>query len=88
MSNSVGPYGLNSTCQAPLSLGFSSQEYWSGLPSPPPGDLPKPGIEPMSLSLLHWQGGRFITTSAASEAQSEIYIYLNIYTFYVVLYAI
>ena len=42
-------------CQAPLSMGFSRQEYWSGLPCPPPGDLPDPGIEPMSLSLLHWQ---------------------------------
>ena len=32
--------------QAPLSMGFSRQEYWSGLPCPPPGDLPDPGIEP------------------------------------------
>ena len=32
--------------QAPLSMGFSRQEYWSGLPFPPPGDLPDPGIEP------------------------------------------
>ena len=36
--------------QAPLSLGFSRQEYWSGLPCPPPGDLPDPGIEPRSPS--------------------------------------
>ena len=35
--------------QAPLSMGFSSQEYWSGLPCPSPGDLPNPGIKPMSL---------------------------------------
>ena len=34
--------------QAPLSMGFSRQEYWSGLPFPSPGDLPNPGIEPMS----------------------------------------
>ena len=34
--------------QAPLSMGFSRQEYWSGLPCPPPGDLPDPGIEPAS----------------------------------------
>ena len=34
------------TCQAPLSMGFSRKEYWSGLPCPPPGDLPNPGIEP------------------------------------------
>ena len=35
--------------QAPLSLGFSRQEYWSGLSSPPPGDLSDPGIKPTSL---------------------------------------
>ena len=34
--------------QAPLSMGFSRQEYWSGLPFPSPGDLPNPGIEPGS----------------------------------------
>ena len=33
-------------CQAPLSMGFSRQECWSGLPFPSPGDLPDPGIEP------------------------------------------
>ena len=37
--------------QALLSMGFSSQEYWIGLPFPPPGDLPDPGIEPMSAEL-------------------------------------
>ena len=37
--------------QAPLSMGFSRQEYWSGLPWPPPGDLPDPGIEPVSPAL-------------------------------------
>ena len=37
--------------QAPLSMGFSSQEYWSGLPFPPPGDRPNPGIEPRSPAL-------------------------------------
>ena len=35
-------------CQAPLSMGFSRQEYWSGLPCPPPGDLPDPGIKAVS----------------------------------------
>ena len=39
-------------CQAPLSMGFSRHAYWSGLPCPPPGDLPDPGIEPMSLTSL------------------------------------
>ena len=38
-------------CQAPLSLGFSRQEYWSGMAFPSPGDLPNPGIEPGSPSL-------------------------------------
>ena len=40
------------TLQAPLCMGFSRQEYWSGLPCPPPGDLPNPGIEPRLLWLL------------------------------------
>ena len=38
-------------CQAPLSTGFSRQEYWSGLPLPSPGDLPDAGIEPGSPAL-------------------------------------
>jgi len=37
--------------QVPLSMGFSRQEYWGGLPFPSPGDLPDPGIEPMSPAL-------------------------------------
>ena len=37
--------------QAPPSMGFSRQEYWSGLPFPSPGDLPNPGIEPRSPTL-------------------------------------
>ena len=37
--------------QAPLSMGFSRQEYWGGLPFPSPGDLPNPGIEPRSPAL-------------------------------------
>ena len=44
--------------QAPLSMGFSRQEYWSGLPFPPPGDLPDPRIKLMSSALV----GRFFTT--------------------------
>ena len=38
-------------CQAPLSMGFSRQEYWSGLPFPSPGYLPDPGFEPRSPAL-------------------------------------
>ena len=52
--------------QAPLSMGFSRQEYWSGLPCPPPGDLPNPGIELMSLTSPAL-AGRFFTTSTTWE---------------------
>ena len=45
MSDSLGP---NVARQAPLSMGLSRQEHWSGLPCPPPGDLTGPGMEPMS----------------------------------------
>ena len=54
--------------QAFLSMGFSGQEYWSGLPCPPPRDLPDPGIKPTSLK-AYALAGRFFTTSATSEAQ-------------------
>ena len=48
--------------QAPLSMGFSRQEYWSGLPVPPPEDLPKPRIKPTSL-ISTALVDRFLTTS-------------------------
>ena len=54
--------------QALLSMGFSRQEYWSGLPFAPLGDLPDPGIEPESLASPALAGG-FFTTSATWEAQ-------------------
>ena len=57
-------YGLGA-CQVPLSMGFSRQEYWSGLPSPPLGDLPKPGVESlMSPALV----AGFFTTHATWAA--------------------
>ena len=45
--------------QVPPSMGFSRQEYWSGLPFPSPGDLPHPGIEPASLTSPAFTGGFF-----------------------------
>ena len=48
---------MDCSLPAPLSMGFSRQEYWSGLPCPPPGDLPDPGIEPASLISLALAGG-------------------------------
>ena len=57
--------------QAPLSMGLSRQEYWSGLPCPSPGNLPDPGIKPMSL-LSPALASRFFTTSATWEAAYPI----------------
>ena len=54
--SSVIPW--TTACQAPLSMRVSRQEYWSGLPFPPPGDLLDPGIEPVSPA----SAGRFFTT--------------------------
>ena len=53
--------------QAPLSMGFSRQEYWSGLPCPPPRDLSDPGIKPKSLLCPALAQG-FFTTSTTWEA--------------------
>ena len=57
-------------CQAPLSMGFSRQEYWSGLPYPPPGDLPDPLIKSASLMFPALAGG-FFTTSNTLEASAN-----------------
>ena len=50
VSDSLPPPGTVAR-QAPLSMGLNGQEYWSGLPCPPPGDLPNPEIEPGSPAL-------------------------------------
>ena len=62
------------THQTPLSMGFPRQEYWSGLPCPPLGDLPNPGIRPTSPALagrlpMSHQGG-FAAATAAKSLQS------------------
>ena len=61
-------------CQVPLSRGFSRQEYWSGLPCPPPGDIPDPGIEPASF-LSPASAGGFFTTSDTREALPRVIIF-------------
>ena len=61
MSHSLWSRGLS---QAPLSMGFSRQEYWSGLPFPSPGDLPNPGIQPLSPVLA----GGFFPTEPPGES--------------------
>ena len=55
-------------CRAPLSMGFSRHEHWSGLPFPSPGDLPDPGIEPTSPALA----GRFFTTEPPGKTQDVL----------------
>ena len=52
VSNSATPWTV--ARQAPLSMGFFRQEYWCGLPCPPPGDLPDPGIEPCISRIGKW----------------------------------
>ena len=62
-------------CQTPLSVGFSMQEYWSGLPCPPPGDLSNPRIEPAapSLPLSHWESpGKVYSCSTQDLCKCQI----------------
>ena len=57
--------------QAPLTMGFSRREYWSRLPFPPPGGLPDPGLEPLSLASPALAGG-FFTTNASWEGFKDM----------------
>ena len=57
--------------QASLSVGFSRQEYWSGLPFPSPGDLPDPGIELSSLTSPALAGGLFTTEPPEEPFESH-----------------
>ena len=57
-------------CQAPLSIGFPRQEYWSRFPFPPPGDLPNPGIKPMSPASPAL-AGRFFTTEPLEDPMND-----------------
>ena len=62
--------------QAPLSMGFPRQKYWSGLPFPSPGDLPNPGVEPKSPVSPAMASG-FFTTRATWEAHTDMIMLLN-----------
>ena len=59
--------------RAPLSMGVSRQEHWSGLTCPPPGDLPDPGVKPTVFTSPALAGG-FFTTGATGEAQKCLII--------------
>ena len=63
-------------CQVPLSMGFFRQGYWSGLPFPTLGDLPKPGIEPVSLAST----GRFFTSCTTWTVQRFIHLLVHPFT--------
>ena len=52
-------------------MGFSRQEYWSGLPFPPPGDLPEPGVKPVSLAPLAL-AGRFFTAASPGKPGNKV----------------
>ena len=65
--------------EAPLSMGFLRQEYWSGLPFPTPGDLPDPGIEPMSPALA---GGFFTTDPPEKSSVAEYSFFLFLFFFF------
>ena len=59
-------------CHAPLSMGSSRQEHWSRLPCPPPGDLPDPGIKPVSLPSPGLAGGPLTTSATRGEVLQEL----------------
>ena len=67
--------------QAPLSMGFSRQEYWSGLLCPPPGDLPNPGIGPTSLRSPAL-AGKFFTTNATWKALPDTLLFTKLQAFF------
>ena len=60
-------------------MGFSGQKYWSGLPCSPPGDLPKPGIEPASLGLLHWKTGSLPLAPPAANSFKLLMSYFTLF---------
>ena len=66
----------NAACQAPLSMEFSRQEYWSGLPLPPPVDLPNPRTTPTSPALV----GRLFTTLSPGKSACILKNRVGLYT--------
>ena len=78
VSSSVRPHGLQ-PARFPLSMGFSRQEYWSGLPFPSPGDLSNPGIEPESLMSPAWAGGFFTTSATPRKGIAQGLLWLGMW---------
>ena len=67
--------------QAPLSMEFSRQEYWNGLPCPPPGDLSDPGIKPASLMSPALAGGFFTSSTTWEGRKNGIDDFICMYVF-------
>ena len=65
--------------QAPLSVGFFRYEYWSGLPFPPPGDLPDPRIEPESPAYSALTGGFFTTEPPGKPPGGRAHYKIKVY---------
>ena len=72
--------------QAPLPMGFSRQEYWSGLPCPPPGDLPNRGIGPVSASVSCIAGRFFITGSLGKPSGNSITYFFFFFNHFKIFY--
>ena len=72
VSDSVNPWTV--ARQAPLSMGFSRQKYWSALPFPPPRDLPTQGLNP---HLLHWQVDSLPPSHLGSRPRNSTTLYIN-----------
>ena len=66
-------------CQAPPSMGFCRQEYWSGLPCPPPEGFPNPGIEPEFSASPALAGGLF-TSEPPGEPPNQLYLKEELYS--------
>ena len=92
ISDSLNPWIV--ARHVPLSMRFSRQEYWRGLPFPPPGDLPDPGVEPMS-PMSPVLAGRFFTTEPPGNPSSgwgggvsnsfffSNFFWINFFSFYI-----
>ena len=68
-------------CQAPLSMGFSRQEYWSWLPFPPLGIFPTQGLNPHLLCFLYWQADSLPLVPPGKPLYSIIYMYICMYMY-------
>ena len=76
MSDSLTPW--TAVCQAPLSMGFSRQEYWRGLLCPPPGDLPDPWIKPGSPALQ----ANSLQSEPPGKSRVQCFTLKNVYVYY------